>query len=217
MTARELATLQLRLAVPPTPALRRWAAQLSVAGGPIPLLGMGLSGPRYESLLWNGARCPGAKLLVTGLLCADPATRRADLDRALAAGTSASAVARAAARPSPALASIETIGCAVVAAVVAGLDHQLNEVVDLAASLMILSPAAVVTGPERMTLVRAGHPVASGWLAVRLLLAGIVAMPDAVGATLDTLAGPRPHPDEAGPVGPATIGELLTGLGAVAL
>ncbi|HEX5407059.1 MAG TPA: hypothetical protein VFX16_32690 [Pseudonocardiaceae bacterium] len=200
MTAfdRQWAALRAALAGPVPAVLAAWAAELAGQGDALPLLGTGLRGPRYEALLWNGARCPAAAVLITGLLTAPPDTTTDDLAAAVAAGALASEVPTA---PGPAVASLATVGCAVTAAMVTSASVDL--VVDLAASLMVFSSAAAVPGGTRTDLVRAGHPVASGWLATLLLSAGFAPMPGALAATLAAAGAP------AAPAQAATVSGLL--------
>jgi hypothetical protein len=187
---REWGVLLAALAGPVPVAMHAWATELAGQGDALPLLGTGRRGPRYEALLWNGARCPAAAVLITGLLTAAPEITTADLATATAAGVRVNEALRALAPPGPARVSLATIGCAVTAGVPASV--AVDTIIDLAASLMVLSPA-VAPGGTRTDLVRAGHPVASGWLTIRLLAAGFAAMPGAPAATL-AAAGGRPAP-----------------------
>lgn len=195
---RQWSLLRAVLAGPVPAVLADWAAEVAEQGDALPLLGTGLRGPRYEALLWNGARCPAAAVLITGLLTAPPDTTTDDLAAAVAAGVRATEVPTA---PGPAVASLATVGCAVTAAMVTSAP--VDVVVDLAASLMVFSSAAAVPGGTRTDLVRAGHPVASGWLATRLLAAGFTPMPGALAATLAAAGAP------AAPLSAATVSGLL--------
>jgi hypothetical protein len=197
---RQCSTLLAALAGPVPSALRTWAAELAEQGDALPLLGTGLSGPRYEALLWNGARCPAAAVLITGLLTASPETTTDDLAAAVAAGVRVNEALRALAPPGPATASLETVGCAVTAG------GPTSVVIDIAASLMVLGSAAAVPGDTRTDLVRAGHPVASGWLATRLLAAEFTAMPGGLTATLAAVGGSAVAP------GAGTVSALLDSL-----
>jgi hypothetical protein len=183
---RQWAALLAALAGPVPEVMRTWAAELAEQGDALPLLGTGLRGPRYEALLWNGARCPAAAVLITGLLTAPPETTTADLAGAVAAGVRVNEALRAAAPPGPARLSLATAGCAVTAG--AWASAAVDTVIDLAASLMLFGSTAV-SGGTRTDLVRAGHPVAAGWLATRLLAAAFSAMPGGLAATLAAAAG----------------------------
>jgi hypothetical protein len=196
---RQWTVLRTVLAGPVPAVLAAWAAELAGQGDALPLLGTGLRGPRYEALLWNGARCPAAAVLVTGLLTAPPGTTTDELAAAVAAGVR---VNEGLMSPGPAVASVVTVGCAVTAAALTSVGPPAT-VIDLAASLMVFGSAAAVPGDTRTDLVRAGHPVASGWLATRLLAAGFTPLPGALAATL-AAAGATVAPPAAG-----TVSELL--------
>jgi hypothetical protein len=96
---------------------------------------------------------------------------------------------------------VATVGGAVTAAALTSA-APVDTVIDLAASLMVFGSAAAVPGDTRVDLVRAGHPVASGWLATRLLAAGFTPMPGALAATLAAAGAPVPPPA-------GTVAELL--------
>jgi hypothetical protein len=189
---RQWSALRAALAGPVPSALRTWAAELAEQGAALSLLGTGLRGPRYEALLWNGARCPAAVVLITGLLTAPPGTTTDDLAAAVAAGVRVNDALRALAPPGPALASLATVGCAVTACRPG--PAALGTTIDLAASLMVLGSTAAVPGATRADLVRSGHPVASGWLASRLLAAEFTAMPGGLAATLTAVGGQTAPP-----------------------
>jgi hypothetical protein len=182
---RQWGVLRAALAGPVPAALRAWAAELADQGDALPLLGTDLRGPSYEALLWNGARCPAAAVLITARLVS-PAATDDDLATSVAAGVRVNEALRPLATPGPALLSLDTIGCAVAASTAASATT-----IDLAASLMVFGSAAAVTGGTRTDLVRAGHPVASGWLTTRLLAAGFAPMPGALPATM-AAAGTQP-------------------------
>jgi hypothetical protein len=196
---QQWSVLRAVLAGPVPAALAAWAAELADQGDALPLLGTGLRGPRYEALLWNGARCPAAAILVTGLLTAPPDATTDDLAAAVAAGVRATEALTA---PGPAVVSVATVGCAVTAAVLTSV-APVDVIIDLAASLMVLHSAAAVPGGTRTDLVRAGHPVASGWLATRLFAAGFAPMPGGLAATLAAAGEP------AAPLPAATVSGLL--------
>lgn len=198
--------LRAALAGPVPAALHSWAAELADQGDVLPLLGTGLRGPRYGALLWNGARCPGAAVLITGLLTASPEVTTDDLAAAVAAGARMNEELRGLAPPGPARVSLETVGCAVTAARLSASTVAVDATIDLAASLMVLGSASALPGDARTDLARAGHPVASGWLATRLFAAGFAGMPGALAATL-AAAGSRPAPSPA-----ATVSALLDSL-----
>jgi hypothetical protein len=196
---------------PVGPGLRRWAADLaSGSRGATPLLGTGLSASPYEALLWNGARfaaVDGSALLLTGLLGGDGHHTLADLTRAVQAGR---AVVEAIAwtlspddRPDPAGASTLTVGCAAVALLLSSLEpSRLPEVLDVAASLMLVTVAGAGDDGPLVEHVRAGHPLAAGWLSVKSVAAGITPLAGALNHTLSAVAGrPMPEPDGAGPLG----------------
>ncbi len=189
---RQWDVLRAALAGPMPAAMHGWATELADQGDALPLLGSGLRGPRYEALLWNGARCPEAAVLITGLLTASPDTTTADLATAVAAGVRVNTALRALAPSGPAGLSLATVGCAVTACRPAPVAPA--TIIDLAASLMVLGSAAAVPGATRTDLVRAGHPVASGWLATRLLAAEFTAMPGGLTATLAATGGQTAPP-----------------------
>lgn len=211
-SAAAVAALRAALRRPVPAALSRWAEELADASADTSLLGTSLRAPRYEALLWNGARVPGCALAVTGVLTAEPHRTVADLGRAVTAGAAVVAAAAGAAAPGPLTASLDTLGCAVVAALLGPLGGaRLDDVIDMAASLMVLGAPQAPIGAERLQLLRAGHPVASGWLAGRAVAAGIAPLRGGAETTLTTVAGapldpvPEPAPDE-------PIGHLLASL-----
>lgn len=200
---RQWGVLMAAVAGPVPTVLCSWAAELAVQGAALPLLGTGLRGPQYESLLWNGARCAQAAVLITGLLTADPGVTVGDVAAAVAAGVRCNAVLRDRALPGPIRAGLDTVGCTVAAARLADLD--VATAIDLAASLMVFESASSLSGATRTDLVRAGHPVAAAWLATRLLVAGFTPMRGALAVTLDATAG-------SAPAAAATVGALLEAL-----
>jgi hypothetical protein len=187
---RQWGVLLAALAGPLPAAMHAWATELADQGDALPLLGLSLRGPHYEALLWNGARCPEAAVLITGLLTAPPETTTADLAAAVAAGVRVNEALRLLAPPGPARLSLATIGCAVTAGM---SSSSVDTIIDLAASLMVFS-SAVATGGSRTDLLRAGHPVASGWLATRLLAAEFAPMAGGLAATLAAAGGQSTAP-----------------------
>lgn len=182
---RQWGVLRAALAGPLPAVMHTWATELAEQGDALPLLGTGLRGPRYEALSWNGARCPEAAVLITGLLTASPETTTDDLAAAVAAGVRVNEALRLLAPPGPARLSLATIGCAVTAG------GSSATIIDLAASLMVFSSTVESCG-SRIDLVRAGHPVASGWLATRLLAADFAPMSGGLAATLAAAGSPAP-------------------------
>lgn len=202
---RQWGVLRAAVAGPQPAALRNWAAELAVQGDALPLLGTGLRGPRYESMLWNGARCAEAAVLITGLLTAAPGVAVDDLAAAVAAGVRCNGVLRELVSPGPIRAGLDTIGCAITAARLAAAAIDPDTTIDLAASLLVFESASARSGATRTDLVRAGHPVAAAWLATRLLVAGFTPMRGALAATLTVVTGPAPDPG-------ATVADLLEAL-----
>jgi hypothetical protein len=193
---------------PLDPELARWAEELARAGGDTLLPGTGGGrASRYEALRWSAARHPADPLIVTALLCADPAADPTTLGRALAAGEAVQVAAAAATPAGPATADVRTLGCAVVAALV-GPDAELDlgAVLDVAASLTVLASADGPAGAPRVALERAGHPAAAGWLAATCVAAGLTGLAGAVDTTWTSVTGSARTPVH------APAGKLLAAL-----
>ncbi len=93
----------------------------------------------------------------------------------------------AGAADAPASAGLEVLAAAATAATAAGVD--VAAAIDLAGTLAVIGPpVGVTTGAD----VRAGHALAVGWLAVRLLADGLVAPEGAAFATATTVLGSAP-------------------------
>ncbi len=92
-----------------------------------------------------------------------------------------------AAADAPASAGLEVLAAAATAATAAGVD--VDVVIDLAGTLAVIGPPAGVTAGAD---VRAGHALAVGWLAVRLLADGLVAPDGAALATATAVLGEAP-------------------------
>ena len=180
--------------MPADPDLAAWAEGLGRPDGPFPLLGSGSRADAYPALLWNGTRlrrvgvAPVVALLLLAHVTADggddlPDAADGRLDAAVAAGLWVLERLPVAPPGAPADAGLEVLAAAATASVVAGSD--LVAVLDLAGTLAVVSPPAVAADAD----VRAGHALAVGWLAVRLLADGLVAPPDAARTTASSVTG----------------------------
>ena len=164
--------------------------------GRLPLLGTGLRAAAYPALLWNGARLHRAGvpdddgLVLVALAAAERDADTAEVERAVTVG-----LAVAAELPSmtgggtvigrPTTRVVAAAACAAVATgtPLSGLDP----VLDIAASLMVVAPptATAARHPEFL----AGHCLAAGWLAPRVLRAGLTGMESALSHTVATVIG----------------------------
>lgn len=116
-----------------------------------------------------------------------PQDRR--IEAAVAAGLRVLARLPASRVEAPASAGLEVLAAAATAAAACGAADDLDSVLDLAGTLAVVGPVVpVVTGAD----VRAGHALAVGWLAVRLLADGLVAPVAAARATAGTVTGAEP-------------------------
>lgn len=80
------------------------------------------------------------------------------------------------------------VAAAACAAVASGTPlSRLDPVLDLAASLMVVAPPAAAT--PRQAGLRAGHCLAAGWLAPRVLRAGLTGMEGALAHTVAAVTG----------------------------
>jgi hypothetical protein len=104
------------------------------------------------------------------------------------------------------------VAAAACAAVAGGTDPaDLDAVLDVAAALMVVRPPG--NGLPLLDGLAAGHCLAAGWLAPRVLGAGLVGMPGALRPTVSTVTGrpafdlrTAPVPVGAGaPAGPAGV------------
>jgi hypothetical protein len=195
--------------------------------GRLPLLGTGLRAAAYPALLWNGARLHRAAaleddgLVLVALAAAPADADAADVDRAVSVGRSVAAGLPAVlgdgagtARP-----TIGVVAAAACAAVARGTDPSgLGPLLDVAAALMVVGPPA--GGTPREAGLRAGHCLAAGWLAPRVLGAGLTGMAGALVHTVSAVTG-RPadelpgDPSAGVPVAEPTgtrARELLAGL-----
>lgn len=216
----------------------RWADDMSAGDreqpADAPLLGLGSPARprrgrvgRYQALQWAGARHPQDPLVITALLAACAEITPSDAGRALVTGEVVHAAARSTAQSGRAAVDTAVLGCAVTATLVcpdrpaldgrnrsdrAALENRLRGVLDIAASLMMLTPppgSSAPGGAERVRLMRAGHAPAAGWLAARCASAGVLGMADAVDITVRTVTGAElgtPIPRTGG------VGELLAAL-----
>jgi hypothetical protein len=185
------------LASAPVPReLRAWAEVIGAPAGPMPLLGTGVRAAAYPALLWNGARLHHAAapdddgLVLVALAAARPDADAADIDRAVTVGRAVSAglpgvLGDGAVTASPTIDVVATAACAAVAG---GTDPSaLGPVLDVAAALMVMSPPS--GGTPREAGLRAGHGLAAGWLAPRVLAAGLTGMAGALVPTVSTVTG----------------------------
>ncbi|MFD2092962.1 hypothetical protein [Blastococcus deserti] len=189
----------------------------------MPLLGTGLRAAAYPALLWNGARLHHAAapeddgLVLVALAAAPPDADAADVDRAVAVGRAVAAglpgvIGDGAVTASPTIGVVAAAACAAVAG---GTDPSgLGPVLDVAAALMVVAPP--VGGTAREAGLRAGHCLAAGWLAPRVLGAGLTGMPGALTHTVSTVigrpAGGLPADPSGGAPVPARTGSHAGGL-----
>lgn len=175
--------------------LRRWGETLACVNAPVPLLGLGVRAATYPALLWNGARLERAggrdveALTMVGVVSGPNDMAAEHLLRAVRAGF---AVAQGLSHPDvpiavPTAAAVAAAACAAIAADSARDD--VAEILDLAGTLMVVGPPRGDALLERS--LRAGHALAAGWLAVRLMKTGIVGVPDGLSQTISTVSG---HP-----------------------
>jgi hypothetical protein len=177
-------------ALEPDEDLQATAAQKDP--GPTPLLGTPHTAETYSALLWNGERFErhgvswGARLLFLARASGGRPDR-------LAAGVQAGEAMRATWPPEPTTTpvaglTVDTVSSGVCAAVSDGLEGEaVEQVAELAAALMLITPAA--PGSELAGL-HAGHALASGWLAVQLHRSGLVAAPGTSAEVLATRETP---------------------------
>ncbi len=150
--------------------------------GHIPLVGTALSAPAYPALLWNGERFHrestrwSTRLTFVAMTIAGMDAPKTALAPAVRGGETFMTLWPPAA-PAAARAGLTTdaVSVAVCAALASGLSEEdLESVVELAASLMLVTPT--VPGPELAGLL-AGHSLAAGWLAVQLHRCGVLEAP----------------------------------------
>jgi hypothetical protein len=202
---RRLAALA---AVPPPAALRPWAESVAADDGALPLLGTGRRADPYPALQWNGAllRRAGAPsddgLVLVALAAAPPGATRGDVARGLAAGRAVDAQLPSGGG-APAVPTVRVLAAAACAAVTAGADPAgLGELLDLAATLVVVTPPGGGSAVEEDLW--AGHALAAGWLAPVLAGVGLTTSPGSAAETLTAVLGagtvrpPRPP----GPVPP---------------
>lgn len=182
-----------------TPRWRAEARSIGAASGTVELPGTGLRAPLFGALRWCGAvladtgPLPGSRCcLLAGLIVGEHLGRaEPDIGAAVAAGTAVNESLReslADAGPLPAVPSVAGIGVAVTTALLADVrPEQLADVIDLAASLMVLDAPGQ---PDAESAARtAGEVVASGWLAVASLRCGVTPLPGALAETIGIAAG----------------------------
>lgn len=177
-------------ALEPDEDLQATAAQKDP--GPTPLLGTPHTAETYSALLWNGERFErhgvswGARLLFVARASGGRPDR-------VAAGVQAGEAMRVTWPPEPTTTpvaglTVDTVSSSVCAAVSDGLEGEaVEQVAELAAALMLITPAA--PGSELAGL-HAGHALASGWLAVQLHRSGLVAAPGTSAEVLATRETP---------------------------
>lgn len=169
----------------------------------------------YPALLWNGARLHRAGaaqvdgLTLVALASASDQTSGDGLERGVLAGLRvAASLAGAEGLEGVGRPTCDLLPAATCAAVVGGADPaDLTTVLDLAGTLMVVGPPSVPgagAGKELDTEpgadaengmvaeARAGHCLAAGWLAARLLGAGLVAHVGALDSTLAAVTGRAP-------------------------
>lgn len=184
------------LAAPVPDDLQQWAGAVGGRAGRLPLLGTGLRAAAYPALLWNGARLhraavPDADGLVLVALAAAPEQAdEADVDRAVAVGLAVAAGLPAVLGDGPVtgMPSTGVVAAAACAAVASGTDpSRLQPVLDVAAALMVVQPPDA--GTPREAGLRAGHCLAAGWLAPRVLTAGLTGTTGALVHTVSVVTG----------------------------
>jgi hypothetical protein len=146
--------------------------------------------------------------------------RVGDLDRALAAGAAVNAVLAEAVHPVAgaepvAIPTVAVLGAATCAGVMAAATpDRLAAVLDLAATLMVLTPPAaqVAQAPPSdgdEAVLWAAHSALAGWLAAQLPDAGFLEVPGSLAHTMAAALGTDPRPpseqraERPGPTGPA--------------
>lgn len=162
----------------------------------MPLLGAGLRSATYPGLLWNGARLHRAgtayvdALVLVALAAGVGGGPEADLERGVQVGLDVAAALddRHGSTEDIGHPTTRVVASAACAATVGGTDRDgLSEVLDLAATLMVVMPP--VGGDEVQEGLWAGHCLAAGWLATQALATGLVAVPDALARTVATVTG----------------------------
>jgi hypothetical protein len=164
------------------------------AAGDTPLLGTSSRTDPYPALLWNGERFERldatwpARLAFLTLATAGGSSDHQRAGRAIQVGE---AVRRSwPDDPTNPVAGLSTasVAAAVCAAIAEGVaDDDLEMVAEIAASLMLVTPLRPAAGIRES---HAGHELASGWLAVQLFLAGLVAAPGTSSDVLKTREAP---------------------------
>jgi hypothetical protein len=183
-------------ASPPAADLAAWADGLARSGGPFPLLGTASRAEAYPALLWNGTRLhrdglpPRAGLLLLAHVVTEgagdlPTAGGTALEEAVDAGVRVLDGLPADPPGAPASAGSAVLAAAATAAHGSGAPDP-GAVLDLAGTLAVVGPSAPLTSGAD---VRAGHALAVGWLAVRLLADGLVAPAGAARATASTVLG----------------------------
>ena len=189
--------------------------------GALPLLGTGRRAGPYAALQWNGALLRRADaplddgLVLVALAAAPSGATLGDVARGLAAGRAVAADLPSA-EGAPAVPTVRVLAAAACAAVTAGADPAgLGELLDLAATLVVVTPPGGGTAVEEDLW--AGHALAAGWLAPVLAGAGLTSPPGAAAATLAAVLGsgpvrpPRP-PGPADVAGDTPVPDLLATL-----
>lgn len=162
----------------------------------------------YPALLWNGARLhrAGARrveaLTLVAIASAPDPTPDPSLERGVHAGLRIGTevddgVLDGVGRP-----TTDLLPAAACAAVVCGADPaDLTSLLDLAGTLMVVGPPSILradedgglgTDPVTDAEMRAGHCLAAGWLAPRLLDAGLIAQDGALDSTIAAVTGRAP-------------------------
>jgi hypothetical protein len=176
--------------------LASWAGAIGGPEGPLPLLGTGLRAAAYPALHWNGARLHRAEapdsdgLVLVALAAAAPGTDAAEVERAVTAGLAASAALPAVVGDGPVTGrpTVGVVAAAACAAVAGGTDPSLlRSVLDVAAALMVVRPPD--GGGRHEAGLAAGHCLAAGWLAPRVLGAGLTGMTGALAHTVAAVTG----------------------------
>jgi hypothetical protein len=185
------------LAATPVPAdLQAWAGAVGGVAGRLPLLGSGLRAAAYPALLWNGARLHRAAapdddgLVLVALAAAPEEADQADVDRAVTVGLAVAARLPAVLGEGPMTGrpTVGVVAAAACAAVASGTDpSRLQPVLDAAAALMVVQPPD--GGTPREAGLRAGHCLAAGWLAPRVLGAGLIGTAGALVHTVSVVTG----------------------------
>ncbi|MFZ5871356.1 MAG: hypothetical protein ACOYXW_12655 [Actinomycetota bacterium] len=180
-------------AAPVDDDLSAWARRLASQDG-FPLVGTGLVAATYPALQWNAERCARAGLgrpatvVLTGLAVAAEHDRDvAALETAVGAGLAAAAPLDGVPGDAVATVTVDLVGSAACAALLAGVPAaELSGVLDLAGTLL------AVGAPGRADDLGArwaGHAAAAGWLAVQCFRSGLTAFDGALEHTVATVAG----------------------------